>query len=265
MKSGRVGKLTLSMGLAISLIIVVMLVLSPQRPDTDDTKVLALNPDIEHSIPDFSAIADVTEKKKAFFDYLRPMIARQNEFIRIDRDFLLSQLELLTNGESLSSVSIERIQGIADNYQYNFRQISSKALTNLLMRVDLVPADMILIQAANETGWGSSRFANEGNNFFGQWCFRKGCGLVPQSRSSGLNHEVAVYKTVEDSVASYLKNLNTNAAYLEFRQLRAGLRSAGEELNADTLIHGLINYSERQQEYIDELLQMLRHNRQLLG
>jgi Bax protein len=122
----------------------------------------------------------------------------------------------------------------------------------------------VLIQAANETGWGNSRFAREGLNFFGQWCFRKGCGLVPQSRSDGLSHEVAVFKTVEDSVASYMRNLNSNAAYSLFRSIRADMRAENQEPSADKLVYGLVNYSERQEAYIDELLEMLRQNQPYL-
>ncbi|GLP96097.1 glucosaminidase domain-containing protein [Paraferrimonas sedimenticola] len=260
MRSGRVGQFTIGLGGAIVLVLVGYLALVPYSEPEQAAKTLQANPDRKPNLPDFSAIADVDEKKRQFFEFLQPMVARQNEFIRIDREFLIAQRALLLNGASLSPEQVARIESIASAYQYNFRQLSAKTLKNLLMRVDLVPENMVLIQAANETGWGSSRFAREGNNFFGQWCFRKGCGLVPNSRTQGLSHEVAVFNSVEDSVGAYLKNLNTNAAYLEFRQLRAGLRDTQQELSAEVLIHGLIHYSERQQEYIDELLQMLKHN-----
>lgn len=132
------------------------------------------------------------------------------------------------------------------------------------MRVDTIPENMVLIQAANETGWGSSRFAREGMNFFGQWCFKKGCGLVPQSRTKGLSHEVAVFKSVDDSVGAYMRNLNSNAAYGLLRSIRADLRAQGKPVKAEDLVYGLMHYSERQEAYIDELLEMLRHNNQYL-
>lgn len=144
------------------------------------------------------------------------------------------------------------------------RTATLESLDELLTRVDTIPEDLVLIQAANETGWGSSRFAREGMNFFGQWCFKKGCGLVPQSRSEGLSHEVAVFKSVEDSVGSYMRNLNSNAAYSLLRAIRADLRAQNQPVSAEKLVYGLMNYSERQEAYVEELLDMLRHNNQFL-
>ncbi len=215
-------------------------------------------------IPDFASIRDVAEKKRTFFDFLRPAISYHNGIIADERQFLINLQLQLQAQEALSDAQEFRVYELANKYQLSMRSVTSESLEDLLTRVDIVPENLVLIQAANETGWGSSRFAREGRNFFGQWCFRKGCGLVPQSRNEGANHEVAVFKTVDDSVGSYMKNLNSNAAYDVLRNIRADLRAKEKPVTADKLVHGLINYSERQEEYIDELLEMLRHNEKFL-
>ncbi|MCE9854155.1 glucosaminidase domain-containing protein, partial [Shewanella chilikensis] len=196
--------------------------------------------------------------------FLRPAVQKQNSIIAEERKFLEQVQKHLQNQHQLNDAEQYRIQRLAEKYQYAMRAIDSDSINKLLRRVDVIPESMVLIQAANETGWGSSRFAREGLNFFGQWCFKKGCGLVPQSRSEGMSHEVAVFKSVDDSVASYMRNLNSNAAYSLFRSIRADLRSQQEPLTAEKLVYGLVNYSERQEAYIDELLDMLRHNEEYL-
>lgn len=215
-------------------------------------------------VPDFSAIDDITAKKKAFFEFLRPIVQQQNSLITRERDFISEMLTLLDNGKSLSATQLARLDGLFEKYQYAARNVDTKSLNSLLKRVDIVPESMVLIQAANESGWGNSRFAKEGFNFFGEWCFTAGCGIVPSSRGSGKSHEVKVFSSVNESVSSYMRNLNSNTAYALFRSIRADLRSQALELKADQLIYGLVNYSERQEAYIDELLDMLRHNEKYL-
>ncbi|GMA82235.1 hypothetical protein GCM10025855_17680 [Shewanella glacialipiscicola] len=182
----------------------------------------------------------------------------------MERDFINEILALIDNDKSLSESQRGLLNELFDKYQYAARNIDAKSLNSLLKRVDIVPESMVLIQAANESGWGSSRFAREGFNFFGEWCFTSGCGIVPSSRGSGKSHEVKVFTSVDESVSSYMRNLNSNTAYTLLRSIRADLRSQELELKADQLIYGLVNYSERQDAYIDELLDMLRHNEKYL-
>ena len=265
MKTGRIGKLTVSLSVVILAFILVKL----NFIETKDKKEHELGALIENKqhlslIPDFASIPLVSDKKQAFFDYLRPWVRLQNGIISDERLFLQRSLQHINDGLTLTDAEYFRIEEISNKYQYSPRTINAETLQKLLVRADIIPESMVLIQAANETGWGSSRFAREGLNFFGQWCFRKGCGLVPQSRTSGMSHEVAVYKTVEDSVASYMRNLNSNGAYALLRSIRADMRAQSKEPTADELVYGLVNYSERQEAYIDELLEMLRHNKQYL-
>ncbi|QDF68518.1 glucosaminidase [Shewanella sp. SNU WT4] len=216
------------------------------------------------TIPDFASILDVKAKKKAFFDYLRPAIVQQNAVISQDRQAVLELKQQLDEGNALNETSTELLNEIAAKYRFTFQEYTEVSVQKLLRRVDVIPENMVLIQAANESGWGNSRFAREGFNFFGQWCFSAGCGLVPKSRTPGLNHEVAKFSSMDASVTSYMRNLNTNAAYHTFRTLRENIRLKGEQPKASDLVYGLMNYSERKGDYIDELLLMLEHNQSLL-
>ncbi|MGI2261577.1 glucosaminidase domain-containing protein [Shewanella sp. GXUN23E] len=267
MKTGRFGNLILAFALVVVTIYGLRVVLLPVGGEgTAEVDMLVVNPLPEDTaqLPDFSAIADVREKKQAFFDFLRPKIREQNALIAKERAFVKTVYGQLKQGHKLTDAESYQIGELAEKYQLTIRVIDTDTLERLLRRVDVVPENMVLIQAANETGWGSSRFAKEGLNFFGQWCFKKGCGLVPLSRNDGMSHEVARFDSVDASVRSYLNNLNTNGAYQLFRAIRADIRSEGGRPKAKDLVYGLVNYSERQEEYIEELLQMLQHNSELL-
>lgn len=267
MKTGRFGKLVVAFALVVVAIYGLRVFLLPVGKEAAMSRAgLMKNPLPERvaELPDFAAIADVRQKKQAFFDFMRPMVRKQNALIGKEREFLETVYAHFSLDHTLSDAERYRIGEIAQKYQFNPRVIDDSAIQELLIRVDTVPENMVLIQAANETGWGSSRFAKEGLNFFGQWCFRKGCGLVPLSRTEGLSHEVAKFDTVEDSVAAYLRNLNSNGAYEMFRAIRADVRAQGREPSAEELVYGLMSYSERKEAYIEELLQMLQHNKAFL-
>lgn len=265
MKTGRIGSFTLALALVILAIFSLRLWLIPTIDEPGTIVNQPENPvEPVTQVPDFSAINDVNEKKRAFFDFLRPIIKQQNIIIATEREFIAEMLALVENDNSLSNKQLAQLEQLFDKYQYAARNVDAKSLKSLLKRVDIIPESMVLIQAANESGWGSSRFAREGFNFFGEWCFSHGCGLVPSSRGSGKTHEVKVFSSVDASVSSYMRNLNSNGAYNLFRSIRADLRAQEAELSADQLIYGLVNYSERQEAYIDELLDMLRHNAKYL-
>ncbi|WP_299003913.1 glucosaminidase domain-containing protein [uncultured Shewanella sp.] len=218
----------------------------------------------ETPMPNFAKITDISDKKKAFFGYLKPFVNEENHRIYVERVFLLSMQSRLQKGSQLSHSQISRIQAIAKQYQYQFTSIKAKSFTELLYKVDTIPSDLVLIQAAQESGWGSSRFAREGNNFFGQWCYTKGCGLMPRLASKGHFHEVKRFKSVQDSVIAYMHNLNVNGAYFLFRKIRATQWAKGEKPTAEQLVYGLVNYSQRRQVYIRELLNLLRENKRYL-
>jgi len=138
---------------------------------------------------------------------------------------------------------------------------SAELIKELLIRVDTVPPSLALAQAAVESGWGTSRFAVQANNLFGQWCYEKGCGLVPSQRNSGANHEVAKFKNVSDAVYSYTRNINTHRAYKDLRMSRAALRADDETVTGHILAEGLLRYSERGEDYVHELQAVIRINK----
>ena len=137
---------------------------------------------------------------------------------------------------------------------------NTRKLDLLLNKVDVVPASLILAQSANESAWGTSRFATEANNFFGIWCFKKGCGLTPKYRDEGLVHEVARFDTVQDGVSHYVHTINTHPAYKHLRELRTEQRQVNNSLNGTKLAIGLTNYSIRRQAYVQEIQAMIRYN-----
>jgi Bax protein len=133
-------------------------------------------------------------------------------------------------------------------------------LQRLLWRVDVIPPSLVLAQAASESAWGTSRFAQEGNNYFGQWCFVPGCGFVPSRRRSTASHEVKSFNNVEEAVHAYFMNLNTFASYQYLRVIRQQLRNKEQPIDGISLSEGLGSYSERGDAYIKELRTMIYKN-----
>lgn len=218
---------------------------------------------VQHAsdVPDFSQIHDVAAKKQAFFEFMLPMIREANEKIRSDRNEILSMRYQLDNGYELGGGDHQRLKKLMAQYRLPVPEIMQYGdLTALLERVDVVPASLVLAQSANESGWGTSRFAVEANNFFGIWCFTEGCGVVPKHRSSGLKHEVAKYDTVFDGVEAYMRTINTHRAYDGLRAIRAEQRAIADRLLGMELAEGLLAYSERGEDYVREIQAMIRVN-----
>ena len=133
-------------------------------------------------------------------------------------------------------------------------------MNELTKRIDMIPSELVLVQAANESAWGTSRFARVGLNFFGLWCYKKGCGMVPNGRNVGAKHEVASFNSVDAAVKRYIHNINTNNAYKVFRNIREQLHQQDQPLSAQVLATGLLPYSERGADYVLDITKMLRHN-----
>ena len=140
--------------------------------------------------------------------------------------------------------------------------LTDRALQDkLLRRVDTLPPSLVLAQAAEESGWGTSRFAVEGNALFGMWTW-SGKGVTPlQQRSNLGNYKIASYETPLQSVIAYMHNLNTHQAYSTLRARRAELRKAGTKVTGWELANTLTKYSERGQEYVDSLHSLMKVNR----
>lgn len=214
--------------------------------------------------PDFAAIEDVNEKKDTFFSYLRPSINIENKRITKERAFLTKLSETgLSNVDSEDTSYAKRL-GKLYSLPVPSSGLDDAWLTEMLNRVNVLPEALVLTQAANESAWGTSRFATKANNYFGHWCYTKGCGLVPLQRNEGSSHEVATFSSSQESVHRYFMNLNRNRAYADLRAIRAKLAAKGDDLlttqTATELTNGLLKYSERGSDYVTDLQAMIRHN-----
>ena len=221
-----------------------------------------LQPTPPEAVPDFSAYKEVAEKKQAFFDFVRPRVRIENGNIRAERQMLELIKARAKDGDMDSADDAQDIRRLAKKYRVPNREtLSDRAVLNdLLMRVDEVPEGLALAQAANESAWGTSRFAQDHRNFFGLWCFTKGCGVKPRRASAESTHQVAAFASVQAGVAYYLLTLNSHPAYALLRQRRTDLRTANKPITGEAVADGLLRYSERGQDYVDEIQQMIRGN-----
>lgn len=215
----------------------------------------------DSQIPDFSQIKDISKKKKLFFDFMRPAVEAENAKIMFKRRRLIK----LFNKKYYSRNNLEEIKEIATEYKIsNFDITSSNIRKKLLSRVDIIPVPLALVQSANETAWGTSRFAKLGNNMFGEWSYKKGGGIVPKRRDSGATHEVAKFPNINKSVSSYMQNLNTGKSYTFLRRIRQDMRNENKEPEAINLANGLTKYSSLGQKYVSIINSMLKSNKQYL-
>ncbi len=208
--------------------------------------------------PDFRAIPDPSTRKQQFFDYLTPAVARVNAEARERRQRLLA-IERAHRRGGLSSADREWLATMAQRYRVDAASLDER-IAALKRRVDELPGALAIAQAAIESGWGTSRFAREGNNLFGEWCFEAGCGLVPRQRAAGATHEVRSFPSVVDSIRSYVRNINSHPAYAEVRARRARARANGQSPSAMELAAGLEQYSELGTVYVDHVRTVIRAN-----
>ncbi|QSP94508.1 glucosaminidase domain-containing protein [Marinobacter salinisoli] len=206
-------------------------------------------------LPDFSQYRDTTEKKAAFFSFLYPRIVLANYRILLERNYL----ESLSEKETLSKKERKWLARQADRLRVSAEPGSTELIQQLRHRLDVIPPSLILAQAANESAWGTSRFATKGSNLFGQWCFSRGCGLVPRERKEGARHEVATFESPYRSVRAYIENLNRHHTYKTLRNLRAQNRK-DKELSGLELAQGLTGYSERGEAYVNEIRSIIQYN-----
>lgn len=198
---------------------------------------------------------NATEKKQHFFDFMRPIVNDENSKVLESRKKLLVAKKHNNNKKMVADTAND----------YNVEWTAGKEnWDELLERVDTVALEVALAQSANESAWGQSRFAQQGNNFFGQWCYTEGCGIIPKKREKGTKHEVARFSSVNDSVRSYIKNINTGSVYAPLRDARKKNRAAGKKPDAKAQAGGLIKYSQRREEYVKEVRSMIRVNKKLM-
>jgi Bax protein len=212
------------------------------------------------SLPSFAVHSDVEKRKAAFFDVLRPVIVSENQRIQALRDTITTLCDRSPD-QPLDPRESLWLTVMADHYGLESSENHDPELfARLIKRVDTVPVSLALAQAAIESGWGSSRFARTGNNLFGQWTWAKGTGMVPKYRDQGKSHEVARFMSINESVRSYMHNLNTHTGYRSFRNLRQTMRNEETPLSGLVLAEGLESYSSKGKTYIKQIRSIIINN-----
>ncbi len=212
----------------------------------------------------------VPQKKEIFYRFILPLVVHANDMVMDRREALIDLKGRLEAGEEIPDADLEAVREGAVLLRVTNRQQAAalsqsseelpEIIGELIYKLDIIPAGLALGQAAYESGYGTSRFAVQGNALFGQWTYG-GKGLVPEQQRAELgDHRIAAYDWPFDSVRGYFINLMSHPAYEEFRRLRAQLRAEGKPLSSLVLADGLISYSERGQEYVDTLKGMIRVN-----
>ena len=211
-------------------------------------------------LPDFRGYDDVSAKKDAFFSYLLPYVQDANQRVLSDREKLLRIREEFTHGDSAGPFDDRWVKQLASDYDLEIpERLSLDFVDRLLRRVDIIAPSLVLAQAATESGWGTSRFARQGNNLFGMRDY-SGAGIVPKGRPKGATWTVADYETPGDSIAAYIHNLNTAAHYRQLRTIRRDLRRRDAPVTGLALANGLQSYSARGYEYVAQVKAMIRGN-----
>jgi Bax protein len=195
--------------------------------------------------PDFTQIKDIKKLKKTFFDYLLPEINQQNKH--------LSKLRLDIQTGSIETSKLDAI--------YADYRVKKGDTTSLLTRLDIIPASLVLAQGAYESNWGRSRFAKNYHNFFGIWCFKKGCGVMPLHRNKNAKHEVAKFSSLAENIQRYMQNLNRNTAYKKLRKIRKTKRDKQLHITGLDLSEGLVHYSGIGRQYIKTLHSIINYNK----
>ena len=210
--------------------------------------------------PDFSSYPAGEARKAAFLAYFGPVVDATNRRWQDRRQRLqrlLSEPASEANERWLSALAeFFDIEAEPFEVEHSQRQL----VEALLVHVDTVPRSLALAQAAKESAWGASRFAREGNNYFGQRCFRERCGMIPANRPPGTSFEVRRFQSPAHSVASYMINLNSHHQYAGFRDYRARQRRLGLPVNGLCAAGTISSYSERDQAYVEELKAIIRIN-----
>ena len=208
------------------------------------------------SLPsDIKNIREARVRKSIFFQSLLPLVLQANEEILRDRrrlwklHFQQSLDQKIGPADRLWLMVMSERYGVKKNF-----------IEKLLKCVDIIPPSMALAQAAEESGWGTSRFVREGNAVFGQWTFSSAGNLVPANRDKDKKHKIRAFPNLLDSVRAYAHNLNTHAAYRQMRKVRSNLRLKGAPLDGLVLVENLKSYSQRGQKYVEGIRALIKGN-----
>ena len=195
-------------------------------------------------------IENTKKRKNLFIQIVLPLILEENNNIKLDR------LKLFTIINKNKNTKLEKKWLNQKFKQYG---VPSKDLSTLKIRMDEIPTSLAIAQAAKETGWGTSRFALEGNALFGQWTW-SGDGLKPKDSDKNEGHKVMKFNVLQASVRAYQRNLNTHSSYKDFRKARAELRDQDKKLDSLILAEYLKNYAETGEKYVEVLRKIIQQN-----
>ncbi len=215
-----------------------------------ETKLVNIGNKIDHLPKEIKSIESSKKRKRLFIQIVLPLIVEENAKIRLDRKELFRILGKNINTQKEKNWLKEKFKqyGLSDGDFYSLK-----------VRMDEIPVSLALAQAAKETGWGTSRFAQEGNALFGQWTWN-GEGIRPTGVDKDAKHKVAKFAVLKASVRAYQRNLNTHSSYIEFRKERAIQRDNDEKLDSLRLVNYLDKYAETGQQYIDVLKKIINQN-----
>ena len=200
---------------------------------------------------DLDELQSTKLKKETFIKIVLPLIVAENERILADREKLIS----LSSKKYTTDIEKQWLRQKLLEYK-----VKKGDLKELLVRIDIIPTSIALAQAAKESGWGTSRFALEGNAIFGQWTW-SGQGIAPLDRASNKNHKILKFPILRASVKAYQNNLNTHKSYAKFRQKRLSLRDKKNKISGLELTETLNNYAQTGSEYTKILNQIIKQNR----
>ena len=199
---------------------------------------------------DLDNLQSVKIKKETFIKIVLPLIVAENEKILDDR-------------QKLKDLSLKKFTTDAEKQWLRQKLLEYKVkksdLGELMTRMDIIPVSIALAQAAKESGWGTSRFALEGNAIFGQWTW-DGQGIAPLKRDSNKNHKILKFPILRASVKAYKNNLNTHKSYVKFRSKRKSLRDDNKDIKGLSLTNTLKNYAQTGSEYTKILNQIITQN-----
>jgi len=214
------------------------------------TKLVNIGNTLDHLPKEMKSIENTKKRKNLFIQIVLPLIIEENTKIKLDRKKLFVVLNKNNNSKS-------DLQWLKKKFkQYG---VVENDLSTLKIRMDEIPASLAIAQAAKETGWGTSRFAQKGNALFGQWTW-SGNGIKPAAADSNSTHKVASFRVLKASVKAYQRNLNTHSSYKEFRKERAIQRDNDGKLNSLVLVKYLDKYAETGIEYTKILIKIIKQN-----
>ena len=199
---------------------------------------------------EINKIQNTKRKKELFIQIVLPLILEENNLIKLDR----KKLFVILNKNSNSQKEKRWL-----NNKFKQYGVLNKDLSTLKIRMDVIPVSIALAQAAKETGWGTSRFAIEGNALYGQWTWSEE-GIKPSAADNDSSHKVMKFKVLKASVRAYQRNLNTHPSYKKFRKKRAEQRDFGSELNSLELVKFLDKYAETGKQYTEILEKIIKQN-----